>query len=164
MSHNLSSDQYDSSKFHFHYPLVIIKMNHIIFSPMEMAILLVKLNWLSVATITTFIIGVEFKISPGRSVKAMTHSMLNLKFLLESSEQKPTRFIRKHCSSGGYLKCNSWIYRSASTCISGIAFSWNLIDQKLDRKAILTPCLAKTNETVILKYKLVRHKKLRVFW
>ena len=43
------------------------------------------------ATITTFIIEVEFKISPGRSVKAMTHSMLNLKFLLESNEQKPTR-------------------------------------------------------------------------
>ena len=42
-----------------------------------------------------------------RSVKAMTHSMLNLKFLLESSEQKPTRILRKHCSSGGYSKCNS---------------------------------------------------------
>ena len=52
-------------------------------------------------------IGVEFKIPLGRSVKAMTHSMLNLKFLPESNEQKPTRLIRKHCSSGGYLKCNS---------------------------------------------------------
>ena len=118
MTHNLFFDRNES--FHFHYSPIIINMSHIIWlfviSPMEMAILHVKLNWLSVATITTFIIGVEFKNSPGRSVKAMTHSMLNLKFLLEISEQKPTRFIRKHCSSGGYLKCNSWIYRSASTC------------------------------------------------
>ena len=55
----------------------------------------------------------------------MTHSMLNLKFLLESSEQKPTRIIRKHCSSGGYSKCNSWIYRSASKYESGIQTSYD---------------------------------------
>ena len=63
---------------------------------MDLAILHVKLVRLSVATITTFIIGVEFKISPGKSVKAMTHSMLNLKFLSESNEQKPTRNKEKH--------------------------------------------------------------------
>ena len=57
MTHYLSFDRYES--FHFHYSQIIINMSHIIWlfviSPMEMAILHVKLIWLSVATMTTFI-------------------------------------------------------------------------------------------------------------
>ena len=86
-------------------------------STMDMAILHVKIVWLSVATITTFIIGVEFKISPGRSVKAMTHSMLNLKFLPESNEQKPTRNKEKTLPFERNFIFNSCQCKSASTCI-----------------------------------------------
>ena len=68
------------------------------------------------ATITTFIIGVEFKISPGRSVKAMTHSMLNLKFLLESNEQKPTRNKEKTLLFERNFIFNSCQCKSASIC------------------------------------------------
>ena len=76
-----------------------------------------KIVRLSVATITTFIIGVEFKISPGRSVKAMTHSMLNLKFLPESNEQKPTRNKENTLPFERIFTFNSCQCKSASTCI-----------------------------------------------
>ena len=99
----------------------------------------VKLVWLSVDTMTTFIIGVAFKIPPGRSVKAMTYSMLNLKFLLESNEQKPTRNTGNNCSSGGYLNYNSWIYRSASTCILVRPDPlWSYLEQNGLRRVIFT--------------------------